>query len=361
MINYSKQLIDNADISAIIDVLKSDYLTTGPKVAEFEKELSKFTGYKYAVCVNSGTAALHCALHSCNIQPGDEIIIPTITFVATANVVKYFDAVPILCDIDKDTLLIDIECIKGLITDKTKAIICVDFAGQLCNYEEIRKICDRYKLKFIADSCHAFNSISYIFKNQIPDYVCYSFHPVKHLTTGEGGAILTNDSMASDFMKYFRNHGRTEDGKVVSIGYNYRMSDISAALGISQLKKQVKKLTRIFQIVKKYDSELTVGKLKKVNYHSYHLYVIFVNNRNKFIEYMKENGVNCVIHYQPIYELYQYENLKTVNGYCHNTEEIKDKIVSIPLHCSLTDKDVNKIIDLVNYWNLPFKIIDLFK
>lgn len=354
MINYSKQFIDNEDIDAVVEVLKSDFLTTGPKVQEFESKLSEYTGYKYAVCVNSGTAALHCALYACDIKPGDEIILPTITFVATANVVKYFGAKPILCDIDRDTLLIDTECIKGLINDKTKAIICVDYAGQLCNYEEIRKICDRYKLKFVADSCHAFNAIRPVFNNQIPDFVCYSFHPVKHLTTGEGGAILTNDPILKDFMKYFRNHGRNSENKVINIGYNYRMSDISASLGISQLKKQVKKQKRIFEIVGKYNVELGNGNLKKVNYHSYHLYVIKVDNRDGFIKHMKKNGVNCVIHYQPIYELYEYEELKTVKGYCHNTEEVKNKIVSIPLHYSLTDKEVEKVIDLIKDWELPF-------
>lgn len=354
MINYGKHFIDDDDIKAVTEVLKSDYLTTGPQVKRFEFKLCEYTGYSHCVAVNSGTAALHAACYAINIKPGDEVIVPAISFIATANCIKYCGGKPVFADIDPDTLLIDPESIKKLITSKTKAIISMDYAGQLCDYETIRKICDDNKLFFISDSCHAFGAINSIAENQIPDIVCYSFHPVKHITTGEGGAMLTNDINYCFRGQYLRNHGRNEGYEAYTIGYNYRMSDIHAALGISQLKKYTNQLSlqlRLYQIAEKYHEELKCEKLKQLKdrIHVYHLFVIKVKNRYEFQKHMMQNGINCVVHYQPIYShtYYSSDYEDGINN-CPNAEKIRDHIISIPIYYSLTDKEQDKIIELIN-------------
>lgn len=349
IINYGKHYIDNDDIAAVTEVLKSDWLTTGPKILEFEKYLYNYYGYN-SVVVNSGTAALHAALFAAGIGPDDEVIVPALTFIATSNAVLYLGAKPVFADVDKDTLLIDFNNVKKLITEKTKAIICMDYAGQQCNYAEFKALCGDYGLTLIADACHSFGII-----NKIADYVCYSFHPVKHITSGEGGAVLTDNYKSYKTIKAFINHGRYEDCGMVAnhIGYNYRMSDIQAALGLSQLKKQVNFMRRRIEIAEKYNIELNYCRLKQINLHAYHLYVIKVNcNIFNFINNMAANGVKCTCHYMPIYHHpFYFECKKQAIENCKNTEYIKDKIISLPIYYSLTDEQVNKVINLVKTYN----------
>lgn len=350
MIHYGKHYIDDNDIQYVEAVLKSDYITTGPIIERFELDLRSFTGYRYCSCVNSGTAALHCALFAAGIKENDEVIIPTMTFVATSNAVLYQRAIPILCDIEEDTLLIDIESVKKLITKKTKAIIAVDYAGQQCDYKELRKICNKYNLILISDAAHSFGAIQNIFDRKIlPDLTCYSFHPVKHITTGEGGAVLTNNKGYDEKIKQFRNHGRHYNTEISDIGYNYRMPAINAALGRSQLNKYFDFLERRLQIAKKYDKYFEDIKVKDIGnrMHVYHLYVIKVKtiNRGSFKYRMVLDNISCQIHYIPIYDHKLFNHINK-NNY-PNTEKVKDEIISIPIFYTLTDEQQDYIIKCI--------------
>lgn len=350
MINYAQHFIDDDDIEAVVNVLNSPVITQGKVVEMFEDELKRYTGYQYCKALNSGTSALHAACYAAGIRKGDEVIVPSISFVATANCITYLGGIPVFADIDPDTLLIDPESIKKHITNKTKAVISMDYAGQLCDYKTIKEICDDKQIYYISDSCHSFGGINIIAENQIPDIVCYSFHPAKHITTGEGGAILTNDDILDDMIKKFRSHGRDKNGNMVQIGYNYRMPDVNAALGLSQLKqKHCIFQTRRYQIIDKYNDKLNCIKLKQIEkrIHVYHLYVIKIKQREKFIEYMKMKGIQCVIHFKPIYDHPYYYNDRIAFNF-PNTEKVKNEIVSIPLYYSLTDEEQNYIIECIN-------------
>jgi perosamine synthetase len=349
MINYGKQYIDDDDIEAVSQILKSDFITTGPIIEEFEGNICNFTGYDYCSVVSSGTAALHCAMAALNIKPGDEVIVPAMTFIATANAVRYLGGTPIFADVDLETLLIDIESIKNLITDSTIAVIAMDYAGQQCDYKELKKLCEEKGLFLIADACHSFGAIKSEDKNQLADLVCYSFHPVKHITTGEGGAVLSKIAFFDNKIKSFRNHGRYEHFiKSFDLGYNYRMSTINAALGISQLKKISSFLEKRKLIAQRYDKELSYCNLKKIHNHVYHLYVIKVRNRDLFIQNLNLEGINCVVHYSPVYEhpIYQ-EYFKESFLNCPNTEKIKKEIVSLPIFYNLTSNQQQDIIKAV--------------
>ena len=269
MIPYGKQSIDEDDIQAVIEVLKSDWLTTGPKVGEFEQAVANFVGSKYAVAVSSGTAALHAAMFAIGIGPGDEVIVPPITFAATANCVVYQGGIPVFADVDPETLLIDPKEAENKITPRTKAIIAVDYAGQPCNYDKLLSISKNHNIPLIADSCHALGAL---YKGRpvgsIADLTVFSFHPVKHITTGEGGMITTNNEEYEKRMRIFRNHGITTDHRqrekqgswfyeMVELGYNYRITDFQSALGISQLPKLPQWLKRRWEIAARYDDELS--------------------------------------------------------------------------------------------------------
>ena len=353
MINYAKHFIDMHDIKAVNKVLTSNKITQGEVTKQFEEELKRYTGYKFCRTFNSGTAALHAACNSIGIKSGDEVIIPSISFIATANCVSYCGGIPVFADIDPDTILIDPESIKNLITNKTKAIISMDYAGQLADYETIRKICDDNNLFFISDSCHSFGGINSIAQNSIPDIVCYSFHPAKHITAGEGGALLTNRFVIDDRAKIFRNHGRRE-GIMEVLGYNYRMSEINAALVLSQfITKHLRFQSARYILADKYINQLKCEKLKQIQgrIHVYHLFVIKVGGREKFIENMKKRGIQCVVHFSPIYEhLYYYDPLVSIDysQQCPNTEKVADQIVSIPLYYNLLYGQQEYIINCIN-------------
>lgn len=371
---YGRQWIDEDDVNAVSEVLRSDYITCGPKVSEMERVLTEYTGANYAVAVSNGTAALHCACMAAGIGPGDEVITTPITFAASANCVIYCGARPVFADIDSETYNIDPESIRKCITDRTKAIIAVDFTGQAVKQKEIRAICDAYGLVFIEDAAHAVGT-RYDGKQvgSIADMTCFSFHPVKTVTGGEGGAVLTN---REDFYKRIvlaHTHGIThdedamEDGphegpwyyEQTALGYNYRITDFQAALIVSQMKKLPMFAARRKEIVKIYDEafadvpEIIIQKEIAESDTCRHLYIIRLDldrltcSRREFFDAMSAENVRCQIHYIPVYWFPYYKNLGYERGLCPKAEEIYRSILSIPLYPKMTDQDVRDVIHAV--------------
>lgn len=369
MIPYSRQSISKDDVLAVQKSLCSEWLTTGPKVAQFEKIFAEVVGAKYAVAVSSGTAALHAASFVADISPCDEVIVPSMTFVATANCVVYQGGKPVFADVEKDTLLIDPQKIPQLINPRTKAIIAVDYAGQPCDYDKIRKICDKYGLILISDASHALGATYKKRKvGTLSDLTTFSFHPVKHITTGEGGMIVTNNESLAQKMRNFRNHGITTDQKeraklgtwyyeMKDLGYNFRITDFQCALGLSQLKKLPNWLKRRQEIAKKYNAAFSKMKTIKTLtvspdvFHAYHLYVILVNSKhNKFLRdevfhKFRKAGIGVNVHYIPahLHPFYQ-KNFHTRQGLCPVAEEAYNQILSLPMYPDMTESEINYVI-----------------
>lgn len=374
-IYYGHQWIDEEDIKAVCDVLRSDYLTCGPNVTAFEKCLSEYTGAKYAVAVSNGTAALHCACIAAGIGPGDEVITTPITFAASANCVLYCGGTPVFADINPDTYNIDPDSIRKKITKNTKAIIAVDFTGQAVEYDKIRKICDEFNLIFIEDAAHSIgtkyngNPVG-----KLADMTCFSFHPVKTITGGEGGAVLTNDVDLYNRLVLAHTHGITHDESLmeeaphegpwyyeqVSLGYNYRMTDFQAALITSQMKKLPLFISRRKEIVDKYNKafenvpEIIVQKEIEESDTCRHLYIIRLDleklscTRREFFDAMSAENVQCQIHYVPVYWFPYYKNKGFEKGTCPIAENVYRGIMSIPLYPAMSDDDVNDVIEAVN-------------
>jgi len=363
MIPYGHQFIDKNDIAEVAKVLKSDWLTQGPKVLEFEKTLAKYCGAKYAVAVCSGTAALHLAYLVAGLKNGDEVITTPNTFVATSNMLLAVGAKPVFCDIRLDTYNIDEEKIEKLITRKTRAIIPVHFAGQPCEMKKIKAIANKYKLLIIEDACHALGA-KYK-KNKIgnchySDMAVFSFHPVKSITTGEGGAILTNNKKYYKKLMSLRSHGIHKDkrGKNVmtELGYNYRMTDIQASLGISQLKKLDGFIKARRQIVGWYKKELEnikeiiLPQELKGNFSSWHIYVIRMKekkNRDRLMEYLKANGVGVNFHYPAVYSHPFYRENRFKNVKLKNEEIYFASCLTLPCYSDLKHYQVKYISDKV--------------
>jgi len=367
MIPYGKQSISKDDIDAVVSVLESDFLTTGPMVGEFEKELADFSDTEYAVAVSSGTAALHCAVFAAGIRPGDEVIVPAVTFAATANCVVYIGGIPVFADSTEDTLLIDPDDVLKKITPKTKAVIAVDYAGQPCDYDSLKRICTEHNLVLITDACH---SIGSEYKGRktgsIADITCYSFHPVKHITTGEGGAALTNSQEYAEKMRVFRNHGITTDFRqreqkgahfyeMSFLGYNYRLTDFQSALGISQLKKLPHWLKRRNEIADLYfnifgkDDRIRPLHSEENLFHSYHLFVVRLIdtlNRDTVFKKMREAGIGVNVHYIPVHlHPFYKETFATCEGLCPVAEEAYKRILSLPIYPGLEESDVDFVTD----------------
>ncbi len=370
-INYGCQWIDRNDIETVTAVLQSDYLTCGPMTIKAEEALKEYTGAKYAVLVNSGTSALHCACIAAGIGPGDEVITTPITFAASANCALYCGAKPVFADINPYTYEIDPESIKECITEKTKAVVAVDYAGQVVKIDEIRKICDDYNLTFIEDAAHSIGS-KYKGKKvgTLADMTCFSFHPVKTVTAGEGGAVLTDNEELYRKLLLFHSHGITHDVsmmeevsnkepwyyEMIDIGFNYRITDIQAGLLISQLSKLDIFAARRREIVLKYNDafrdipELIIQEEIPESDTVRHLYVIQLNlekmtcTRRQFFDAMGEEGIQCQVHYIPVYWFPYYERMGYQKGLCPNAEKIYQRIMSIPLYPKMTDQDVDDVI-----------------
>lgn len=381
-ISYGHQWIDENDIDAVCEVLRSNYLTCGPKVTELERELARYTGATYAVAVSNGTAALHCACIAAGIQPGDEVITTPLTFAASANCILYCGAKPVFADINPETYNIDPASIREHITPKTKAIIAVDFTGQAVQIKEIREICNQYNLVFIEDAAHSI-ATKYEGKQvgNLADMTCFSFHPVKTITSGEGGAILTNDKKFYEKLVLAHTHGITKDMQQmenkdsegswyyeeICLGYNYRITDFQAALLLSQMKKLECFVGKRKSIVKRYKEafsdmpEIVLQKEIPESDTCHHLYVIRLNlehlscSRREFFDAMCAENVQCQVHYIPVYWFPFYQRLGYEKGLCPHAEEIYNGILSIPLYPLMTDQEVDGVIKTVK------KVVEYFK
>ena len=371
---YGRQWVDEKDVEAVSKVLTGDLITCGPKVEEMERTLEKYTGAKHAVAVSNGTAALHCACIAAGVGPGDEVITTPITFAASANCALYCGATPVFADINPETYAIDPDSIRSHITDRTKAIVAVDFTGQAVQIDEIRQICDEYNLIFIEDAAH---SIATKYKGKqvgsLADMTCFSFHPVKTVTGGEGGAILTNDDELYKKLVLAHTHGITRDEELmeyaphegpwcyeqISLGYNYRLTDFQAALIISQMSKLDAFAERRKEIVKRYDEafadmpEIIAQKVIPESETCRHLYIIRLNleklscTRREFFDAMSAENVQCQVHYVPVYWFPYYQHLGYTKGLCPNAEKVYSEIMSIPLYPKLSDADVEDVIHAV--------------
>ena len=366
MIPYGKQTIDQDDIQAVVDVLQSDFLTTGPKIAEFEQTVADYVGAKYAVAISNGTSALHAACFAAGIGPGDEVITTPLTFAASANCVLYCGGTPVFADVDPKTYNIDPEDIQRKITDRTKAIIAVHLAGQPCDMDAIHSIAREHGLIVIEDGAHALGSVYKGKKvGSMSDMTTFSFHPVKPITTGEGGMIVTDNEDFYKKMILFRSHGITRDESMMTrndgpwfyqqfdLGYNYRITDIQCALGCSQMKKLDRFLARRKEIVAHYneafadcDNIITPYQLSDTE-SGWHLYIVQVKNcdRRQVFEKMREKGIGVNVHYIPVYMHPYYQEHGYENVHCANAEEIYSHIISLPLYPGLTSEQQDYVID----------------
>ena len=372
-ISYGRQYIDQEDIEAVVETLKSDYLTCGPKTAELEQKLCEVTGAKYAVAVSNGTAALHLAAMTAGFGEGDEVIVSSITFAASSNCVLYCGAKPVFADINPETYNIDPESVRKLITPRTKGVVAVDFTGQAVELDEIRAICKEHNLVLIEDAAHA---IGTKYNGQpvgsIADMTTFSFHPVKTVTGGEGGAITTNDEQLYRKLLRLRSHGITRNqeemvhptdakwyNEQVELGSNYRMTDFQAALIISQLNKLPKFSARRRALVEKYDAafadvpEIIVQREIPESDTTRHLYIIRLNldlltcDRRQFFDALYAENTCPQVHYLPVYWHSYYEKLGYGKGLCPEAEKFYESVMSIPLYYSLTDEESDDVIRAV--------------
>ena len=386
IIPYGKHNINKEDIRSVIKVLQSDFLTQGPVIEKFEKDFAKYVGAKHAVSVSNGTSALHLSMLAMNISPKDKVITTPITFVATANCVKYCGGEVVFCDINPENHLLDFNKVKKLLENSPKGtykgIIPVDFTGMPINMEEYRLLADEFDLWIIEDSCHApggyfsdsDGNIQKCGNGKYADLAIFSFHPVKHITCGEGGMITTNNSKLFEKIKKLRTHGITKNHndfinpikisgggggskypgwymEMQELGYNSRLSDINAALGLSQLKRASQNLRLRKQIAQKYINELNTNFYKHttIEGHAYHLFIILCEKRQELYEYLRKNKIYTQVHYFPIHLMPFYERSKFYNKKdLSNSELYYGKCLSIPMYPTLSSKDQEFIINKMN-------------
>lgn len=369
LLPYGRQQVDKADIEAVVQVLQGDWLTTGPTVAEFEQTFAELLGVKEAVAVSNGTAALHTAMYALNIGPGDEVITPAMTFAASANCVVFQGGVPVFADVDPETLLLDPTQVEAKITPHTKAIIAVDYAGQPCDYDSLRNIAQQHGLALIDDACHALGG-SYRGRpvGSLADLNAFSLHPVKHVTTGEGGVITTADPELARRMRLFRNHGISSDHRqreaqgswfyqMVDLGYNYRLTDIQCALGLSQLRKLPQWVARRQEIAQQYDAAfadipaITPLKRHEDVSHAYHLYVVRLDlqqvrvGRAAIFKALQAEGIGVNVHYIPVHlHPFYRQRFGTGLGHCPIAETVYEQLITLPLFPAMDKQDVDDVI-----------------
>lgn len=372
MLPYGRQSVDETDIQAVVAVLRGDWLTTGPAVSAFEQAVAKYVGAREAVAVNSGTAALHAATFAAGIGTGDEVIVPALTFAATANCVLYQGGKPIFADVLPGTLNLDPEDVARKTTARTKAIIPVDYTGQPCDHDAIRTIANAHGLLVIEDAAHALGA-TYRGRRvgTLHELTTLSFHPVKHITTGEGGMIVTDDPKLATRMRAFRSHGITTDFRqraeagswvyeMVDLGYNYRLSDLNCVLGLSQLAKLDGWLRRRREIAQHYCAglaDLPAVELLDVlpeTEPAWHLFIIKLNQerlrvgRKEIFAALRAENIGVNVHYIPVYWHPYYQNLGYARGLCLTAEAAYERLISLPMFPAMTDKDVDDVIMAVN-------------
>ena len=377
---YGHQYIDDADIQAVVEVLKSDTITCGPKITELEEKLCRITGAKYAVVCSNGTAALHMACMAAGVSEGDEVITTPITFAASANCALYCGAKPVFADINEETYNIDPEMVGKLISSRTKAVVAVDYTGQSAQLDELLDHCRENNLVLIEDGAHVIGT-RYKGKcnGSIADMTTLSFHPVKTVTSGEGGAVLTNSEEYYEKLLLYRTHGITKDVakmenepdgpwyyEQTTLGMNYRMTDIQAALLISQLDKLPLFIKRRKEIVRTYNEafsklpQIIVQKEIPESDTTRHLYILRLNlskltiDRRQFFEALAAENICCNVHYIPTYYFPYYQRLGYEKGLCPKAEKLYEEIISLPLYYAMTDKDVQDVIcavtKIANYY-----------
>ena len=370
---YGHQFIDEDDIQAVVDVLKSDYLTCGPKIGELEEKLCEVTGAKYAVVCSNGTAALHIACLAAGVMPGDEVITTPITFAASANCALYCGAKPVFADINENTYNIDPAHVEKLTTERTKAVVAVDFTGQSVELDRLLTHCREHNLVLMEDGAHVIGtSYKGRMNGSIADMTTMSFHPVKTVTGGEGGAVLTNSKEYYEKLLLYRAHGITRDPKLmehepdgpwyyeqIALGMNYRMTDMQAALIISQLNKLPRFMERRKAIVKAYNEafsrlpQLFVQQEIPESDTTRHLYILRIRpekltiDRKQFFEALAAENICCNVHYIPTYYFPYYEKLGYKRGLCPKAEKLYAEEISLPLYYAMTDQDVEDVIRAV--------------
>lgn len=367
MIPYARQWVDEEDIRQVVEVLHSDWLTTGPVIERFERAVAAHVGAKYGVALSSGTAALHAAMAAAGVGPGDEVIVPAMTFAATANAVVYQGGCPVFADVDPNTLLIDPTQVRGKITSRTRAIVAVDYAGQPCDYDALRAIATQNELVLVADACHALGA-EYKGKKvgSLADLTVFSFHPVKSITTGEGGMITTDREDLLPKIRSFRNHGITADHRhrtethtwyyeMTDLGYNYRITDFQCSLGLSQLSKLSRWILRRQEIARQYDhafagsTDVTPLNRSPDVSHAFHLYVVkATGDRAGLFHGLRKHGIGVNVHYIPVHlHPFYRQRFGTGIGMCPVAEAAYERILSLPLFPSMLDRDVREVIQTV--------------
>lgn len=378
---YGHQYLDEKDVQAVVDVLHSDYLTCGPRITELEQKLCELTGAKYAVVCSNDTAALHIACMAAGVSAGDEVITTPITFLASANCALYCGAKPVFADIDEETYNIDPKEIEKAMTPKTKAVVAVDYTGQVVDLDAIMETCHKQNVVVIEDAAH---SIGTLYKGRpigsIADMTTFSFHPVKTVTAGEGGAVLTDNEEYYKKLLLYRSHGMTRDQaqmtkeseggwyyQMIDLGYNYRMTDMQAALLISQLEKLLMFSKRRKEIVARYNEafsripELTVQQELEGSDSTRHLYILRIKpeklriDRRGFFDALAAENIMCNVHYIPIYLQPYYQEMGYPKGLCPKAEKLYSEMMSLPLYYAMTDQDVEDVITAVQ------KIVDYYK
>jgi perosamine synthetase len=369
---YGRQTVDETDIAAVVEVLRSDWLTTGPKVAELEAAWASEVGADHAVAVSSGTAALHAAAFAAGIGPGDEVIVTPMTFAASANCVLYEGGTPVFADVQPDTLNLDPTAVEAAITPRTRAIMAVDYSGQPVDLEELRSLATQHGLILIEDAAHALGAT---YRGQavgaISHLTTFSTHPVKHVTTGEGGLVTTNDGLLAERMRWFRNHGITTDHRqraakggwfyeMVALGYNYRLPDINCALGVTQLAKLEGWLARRRAIASQYNEAFAdlaevcplTGRPDRES--GWHIYPIMLDlarlrvDRARVFAALRAENIGVNVHYIPVYWHPHYAERGYMRGLCPVAEEAYERLVTLPLFPAMTDMDVDDVIKAVH-------------